>query len=452
MGTLTTRMGPGRRRPPVGSGALQIAAGSGIVLVVGMALLLLPVSTAAGASTSLSVAFFTAVSALSVTGLTVVDTTTHWSLFGKIVILALIQVGGLGYMLGATVVLWALGRRLGLRDKHLLRLYYGAPTLRETMSFAKGIALFSLAFEAVGAVLLWPLFALEGEPVGRSAWWAVFHSISAFNNAGFTIIGGDFERFAGNSAILAVVSALVLAGSIGFLPLATLARRRSFVHLPLDHKLIFLTTAAILATGAVFYTAIEWSNPETLGSVPPFQRAVDGFFLSSARTAGFDAIPVEKTHDETKIAMVGQMFVGGAAGSTAGGLKVGAFSLLFALMVATIRGREEVTAFGRRIPEPVIRQATTLALSLVALVFGFAILLASTSDHPFLDVLVEAVSAITTTGFSSADTATFGLSGRLVIAIAMLVGRFTPLILVLYMTRPRHQVSYRYPEDSVRLG
>ncbi len=445
-------MAPTKRSRTIGSGATQIVIGFGIVLSLGMLLLLLPIAAADGRSTSFSTAFFTSVSAVSVTGLTVVDTATHWSAFGKVVILVLIQVGGLGYMLGTTVILWALGRRLGLRDKHLLRLYYGAPTMRETMGFARGIALFSLAFEGAGMALLWPLFVLEGEPVGRSAWWALFHSVSAFNNAGFVIMTGDFGRFVENSGILLVVSVLVVAGSIGFLPIVTLGRRRSFARLPLDHKLIFVTTAAILAAGAVFFTAVEWSNDQTLGDVPPLRRVLVGVFHSSSRTAGFNAIPLEQTHDETKVAMLGQMFVGGAAGSPAGGLKVGAFALLFALMVATIRGREQVTAFGRRIPDSVTRQATTLALYMVALVFGFAMLLAATSDHPFLDVLVEAVSAISTTGFSSADTSTFGFSGELVIAIAMLVGRFTPLILVLYMTRPRHQVGYRYPEDSVRLG
>jgi len=445
-------MTPARATRSAGSGALRIAGGFGIVLLIGTALLVTPLSAADGSATHPHVAFFTAVSSLCVTGLVVVDTGSHWSGFGQVIILALIQIGGLGYMLGTTVILWAFGRRLGLRDRHLLRLYYGAPSLRETMSFARNIALFTLAFEAVGAALLAGLFTASGEPFGQSVWWGVFHAVSAFNNAGFSITGADMLPYANNPAVLIVISTLIVAGSIGFLPIVTLAQRRSFTRLPLDHKLIFATSAALLLAGALAVSLTEWKH-DTLVEVEPANRPVVGLFQSaSARTAGFSAVPLGETQDETKLALVGLMFVGGAAGSTGGGLKVGTFALLFALMIATVRGQDQVTAFGRQVPHAVLRQATTLALYFVGLVFAFTFALTSVSDEPLLDVLVEVSSALATVGYSSIGTANFSQAGELILAAAMLVGRFSPLMLVLYMTTPRHQVNYRFPEDSVRLG
>lgn len=447
------RMGPGRRAESVGTGARTIATGFALILGAGWLLLALPFATTSGASAGPLDALFTAVSAVCVTGLVVVDTPSHWSWFGEAVILLLIQVGGLGYMLGTTVVLWALGRRLGLRDRHLLRLYYGAPSLHETMSFAKSLAVFALLFECAGAMLLFLLFWSTGEPPGRSLWWGVFHSVSAFNNAGFSITGRDMIPYAGNPAVLAVLASLVVAGSVGFLPIVTLVHRGAFSRLPLDHKLIFATSAALLAAGGLVFTAVEWTNPHTLGDLAPADRPVVGLFYSaSARTAGFNAVEFDETRDETKITVVGLMFIGGAAGSTSGGVKVGAFALLFAMMLSTLRGEEHTTVLGRRVPSAIVRQATTLALYLVALVFAFTLALAALSDAPILDVLVEVVSAIATTGYSSAATATFDTPGRILLIAAMLAGRFSPLMLVLSMNAPRHRVPYRYAEDSVRLG
>lgn len=453
MPPVHVRMGPGRRAQSAGNGARAIATGFALIVGAGWLLLALPFATARGEATGPLDALFTAISAVCVTGLVVVDTPSHWSWFGEAVILVLVQVGGLGYMLGTTVILWALGRRLGLRDRHLLRLYYGAPSLGETVSFAKSLAVFALLFECVGAFLLFVLFWATGEPFGRSLWWGVFHSVSAFNNAGFSITGNDMIPYSDDPAVLLVLSVLVVAGSIGFLPVVTLVNRGSYTRLPLDHKLIFATSGILLLVGAFAFTASEWTNDATLGDVAPAERPVVGLFYSaSARTAGFNAVDFAETRDETKITVVGLMFIGGAAGSTSGGVKVGAFAVLFAMMLSTLRGQDQTTALGRRVPVAIVRQATTLALYLVAVAFAFTLGLAALSDAPILDVLVEVVSAIATAGYSSAMTATFGTPARILLMAAMLVGRFSPLMLVLYMTAPRHRVPYRLAEDSVRLG
>lgn len=452
-GILTTQMVGKRRRPVVGSGIGQLAIGFGLILLAGTLLLSTPIASEERSWVNPKDALFTAVSAICVTGLTVVDTPTHWSAFGEAVILVLIQIGGLGYMVGTTVVMWALGRRIGIRDRNMLRLYYGAPSMHETFSFARGVAVFTFISEALGAVVLWGAFRAEGESSGTAAWWGIFHSVSAFNNAGFSLTGRDMTPYTGNPIILGTLIVLIVLGGIGFIPVVTVMRRRSFTRLPLDNKLILATTAVLLISGAAFTAADEWNNDRTLGSLDPIERPLVALFQStSARTAGFSAIDLSGMHDQTKLATVGLMFVGAAAGSTGGGLKVGAFALLFAVMVATVRGSEEVSAFRRRIPAAVIQQATTLALYHVALLFGFAFALTMAAERPFIDLVFEAQSAISTVGLSTTGTVSLGSSAHFVLIVAMLAGRFSPVMLVLYMNRPRRKVAYHHPVDSVRLS
>ncbi|WP_322795739.1 TrkH family potassium uptake protein [Tepidiforma sp.] len=452
-GILTTRMRGQRRRPVVGSGVARLAAGFGAILLVGTLILVTPLASEGGDWVHPRDALFTAVSAICVTGLTVVDTPTHWSNLGEATILVLIQIGGLGYMVGTTVVMWALGRQIGIRDRNMLRLYYGAPSMSETFSFARSVALFTLIMEGAGSLILWGAFRADGVPAGQAAWWGIFHSVSAFNNAGFSLTGRDMVPYTDNPVVLGTLIVLIIMGGIGFLPVVNLMRRRSFRRLPLDNKLIYTTSAALLVAGMLFTALVEWNNRQTLGGLPWLERPLVALFQStSARTAGFSAIDMSALHDQTKLATIGLMFIGAAAGSTGGGLKVGAFSLLFAVMIATIRGEEEVSAFRKRIPLTVIQQATTLALYHVALVFGFSLALTFAADRPFIDLLFEAQSALSTVGLSTTGTVSLGPTAHFILILAMLAGRFSPVMLVLYMTRPHRKVPYHHPVDSVRLS
>jgi trk system potassium uptake protein TrkH len=296
-------------------------------------------------------------------------------------------------------------------------------------------------------------FALDGASLRSSVWWGVFHSISAFNNAGFSLTGTDMTAHTGEPLVLGTIAVLVIVGGLGFLPILTLLRRRDFERLPVDHKLVFLTSAILLVTGALFVGAAEWANDDTLGGLPAAERPLTAFFHSAnARSAGFGAVDVGEMYDETKVATIGLMFVGGAAGSTAGGLRVGAFALLFAVMVASLRGRSEVSIFRKRVPTEIIQQATTLALYYVAVLFAFTLLLTMTTEQPFIDVMFEAMSALGTVGFSSLGTPGLSDPGHYVLIAAMLVGRFGSLMLVLYMNKPRKRANYRHPVDSIRLG
>lgn len=454
MGTQTVTVGTVSPARSFGSGATRVVIGFGLMLALGTGLLMTPWAAADGEWTSFIDALFTAVSAICVTGHTVVDTQTHWSFFGEAVILALIQIGGLGYMLGASIVFWALGRRLGLRDRHFLRLYYGAPSMGETVSFARNVAIFAFSFELAGAVLLWLLFVGEGVGASTSVWWSIFHSISAFNNAGFNVTGNDLLDYSGNVPMLMTISLLVVAGGLGAMPVITVFGRKRWHRLPIDHRLIFLTTAAILLLGTAVITVFEWTNANSIGSVAEWKRPFLAFFEAAmGRTAGFSAVNVANMHDETKFFYVGIMFIGGAAGSTAGGIKVGTFALLLVAILAAVRGRDEVILFRRRIPGAVVQQALTIALLGVAFAFAYVFFVALTVDRPFIDIMFDAVSALGTVGASTGVVGTMdSFAGKLLIISAMLLGRFGPLLLVLHMTRPRKKSTIRLPEDSIRLG
>ncbi len=454
MGTTEITIRELRPSRAIGSGSLRSLSGFAIALAVGTGLLMLPAAAESGESTSLVEALFTATSALCVTGHVVFDTQGHFTAFGEVIILLLIQVGGLGYMLGTTVILWALGRQMGMRDRQLLRLYYGAPSMGETLSFARTIALYTFAFESVGALILWGRFLADGRPVGEAAWWGVFHSVSAFNNAGFSVTGNDLVPYQSDYVALSTVAVLVIFGGLGAIPVLALAKGRSWRRLPLDNKLIFLTTGALLVGGTVVIGALEWTNEATIGAVGEGNRGFLAFFQAvMPRTAGFSAVPVDMLHDETKFVTIALMFIGGAAGSTAGGVKVGTFSLLLVAMLATFRGRDEAIILRRQIPERVIRQALVIALGGIAIVFAFTLALTIAADgETFLDVMFDTVSALGTVGLSAGPTARGNLGVEILTILAMLMGRFGPLVIVLEMNRQRKKSTYRAPEDSIRLG
>ena len=399
---------------PLGTGAYRIVAGFFLVLGIGSILLMLPVANAEGQTTSVSVALFTAVSALTVTGLVVVDTQTHFSFVGEIVILVLIQIGGLGYMLGVTSILWFFGRRIGIRDRHLLRQYYGSPSMSEALGFAKRIALFALGVEAIGAVVLYAAFVHAGVPPSTGVWWAIFHSISAFNNAGFNVTGEDLAPFASDPGVLLCVTFLVICGSIGALPILALLARTAIRKMPLDFLLIYATSSALLVVGTVFFLVAEWSNQETIGSVGPVYRFPLAFLQAAApRSIGFSAFDLSQMNEHSLFFTIGLMFIGGAAGSTAGGIKVATFALLFFALLGTLRGDERINVFRRELPESVMRQGLAIALLGVAAVFTATVLLASVAEHEFLPVFFEAVSAVCTVGLSMGITPDLEVPARI---------------------------------------
>ena len=442
------------RRPP--SPWQVLILGFAVLIGIGTLLLLLPVSTAAGRSTSPLEALFTATSAVCVTGLVVLDTATHWSPFGQVVILALIQVGGFGFMTGSTLILLLLvGRRTRLRDRMAAQASTGASDLGSVTSLVRRIAVFTIAAEAIGAALLVAAFLGRGMDAGQAGWWGLFHAVSAFNNAGFDLVG-DFQSltpFASDPLVLVPIGVLIVLGGIGFAIVGDVAAKRRWSRLALETKIVLVTTIALLVVGTAAIGIFEWDNGATLGALPVEQRPLNALFESvTLRTAGFSAIPTGDLVEASLFVVMALMFIGGASGSTAGGIKVNTFSILLVAIVSTARGRPSAEAFGRRIPHILIYRALSVALLSIAVLFVVSLGLELTSGGSFVEVMFEAVSAVGTVGASTGITPSLPDPARLIVIGAMFIGRLGTLTLVLALTARQRPTAYRPAVESIRIG
>ncbi len=451
MGTFNVTLSPPQRARRLGSGSVEIAFGFAAIVVIAAVLLSLDATNAGATTASPLEGLFTSVSAISGTGLVVFDTQAQFNFAGELVILLVIQAGGLGYMLGVSMILWAIGGRIGLRDPDMLRLYYGLPSFMEATRFIRNLAIYAFACEAVGAVVLWIGFRSSDVDGSTAVWWAIFHSVSAFNEAGFSLTGADLVPFAREPLVLIPSGVLAVLGAIGAIPVLLLFQTRKR-RLPLDVKVILGGIGLLLLMGWAFIGIFEWTNTTTIGSVPAWDRPALAAEQAAMWATGFSAIPTAQLHDSTKFFLVGMMFVGGAAGSAAAGVKIGTFLLLLAVIYATLRGRDEVVMLGREVPFMVARQAMVIALGLVAFIFALTVFLLTVSNDAAIDVMFDAVSATSNVGWTPLHTADWGTSARIALIIGMLVGRFAPLLLVLEMTRPQKQSALRHPSDGVRLG
>ena len=442
------------RRAPWPPAAVFVA-GFVALILAGTLILTLPLSSAVGEWTPPLEALFTATSAVCVTGLVVVDTGTYWSGFGQAVILLLIQLGGLGFMTSSTLLLLLLRRQATLRERILLREALGASGLGAALHLARRIVTFTVAAEMLGALALALGFWAElGD--ARALWWGLFHAVSAFNNAGFDLTGGyrSLTPFSGNVAILLAVAALLIVGSISYTAVEDLARcRRRLARLTLDTKLVLVTSAGLILLGTLGLLFTEWGNPATLGGLAPGPRLLNGFFMGvTPRTAGFNSVEVGALTENGLLVLMALMFVGGASGSTAGGIKVQTFSLLLFAMLSTVRGTLDVEVFGRRVPVPYIYRALTVALLSLATVFLVSFLLSIAEPFGLLRVLFEAFSAFGTVGLSTGITPETTPIGRIILIAAMFAGRLGPLTLVLALAARERAQTHRLPEEAVKIG
>ena len=451
---------PSRRLRPPPSPALSLIVLFLLLIGAGTLLLMLPMAASDGASTRFVDALFTATSATCVTGLVVLDTGTHWSPFGQVVILVLIQAGGFGIMAGSTLLLTlVLGRRTTLRDRILVQESLGGLQLGSVTTIVKRIAIFTLLVEGIGAVILSISFMAGPEagptwhPLG--IWWGIFHSISAFNNAGFDLTGGfrSLTPFVDDWVVLLTVAVLLILGGLGYAIVGDAIDRRRWSRMALETKLVLSTTAVLLIVGAVLIGATEWANPATLGALPAEQRFLNAAFESATlRTAGFTALDTGAFFEASLFIVMALMFVGGASGSTAGGIKVNTFSVLLIAIVSTVRGQPSAMAFGRRIQHAIVYRALAVALLAIAFVFVIGTGLALTTEATFVQTLFEAVSAFGTVGASTGITPDLSDPGRLITTFAMFVGRLGPLTLVLALAARARPIPYRPAVESVRIG
>jgi trk system potassium uptake protein TrkH len=446
-----------RRRTPTPAPLLLIY-GFMALIALGTALLMLPISTRDGSVPSFVDALFTATSASTVTGLVVVDTAEHWSAFGHVVLMGLIQAGGFGIMAGSTLLLLLLVRRgTRLRERVLVQETVGTPSLSSAGTIVRRVAIFSVACEVVGAVVLAAGFlgrGAGGDALG-SIWWGIFHSVSAFNNAGFDLTG-DFRSlsgFADDWLVLLTFGVLLTLGGLGYAIVADVYDRRRWVRLALETKIVLVTSAVLLFGGALLIGAIEWNNPATLGAFPEPSRPLNALFESATlRTAGFSVMPTAGLEEASLFVVMALMFIGGASGSTAGGIKVNTFSLLLIAIVSTVRGQPSATAFGRRVKHELVYRALAVALIAVAALFVVGLLLTLTTDVGFVNILFEAVSALGTVGASTGITPQTDTVARIVLIGAMFAGRLGPLTLVLALASRSKPVSHRPAVESIRIG
>jgi trk system potassium uptake protein len=446
------------RKPP--APALSLLTLFAVLISVGTLLLMLPIATTAGEPTRFIDALFTATSAACVTGLVVLDTATHWSPFGQVVILLLIQAGGFGIMAGSTLLLMIfIGRRTTLRDRVVVQDSLGGLQLGSVTTLLKRIAIFTLVTEALGAVILSISFMAGPEAGPRwhplGIWWGIFHSISAFNNAGFDLTGGfrSLGPFVDDWTVLLAVAILLILGGLGFAIVGDAIDKRRWGRLTLETKLVLLTTGALLTGGTLLIGFAEWSNPLTLGALPAEQRLLNALFESATlRTAGFTALETGAFLDETLFVVMALMFIGGASGSTAGGIKVNTFSVLLIAIASTVRGQPSAMAFGRRIQHAIVYRALAVALLSIGFVFVIGVSLTLTTEATFVQTLFEAVSAFGTVGASTGITPELSDPARLITSLAMFIGRLGPLTLVLALAARARPIPYRPAVESVRIG
>lgn len=426
-----------------------------LAIVLGTLLLKHPLATAPGQTTTWLTAWFTAVSAVCVTGLVVVDTGTHWSVWGQIAIMFLFQIGGFGMMTAATLLGLMVNRSLRLKTRMVMQVETHSIGLGDVSSVAKLVLVVTLIAEAILAlVLAIHLYFSESYSVGKALWYGMFHSVSAFNNAGFALYEDGLIRYASDTWFLLPIMLAIVVGGIGFPVLHDLkARWRDPRHWSLHTKLTLTGTLFLLMLGWLSLLFFEWSNPHTLGVMSMGDKVLNAAFASvSSRTAGFNAIDIGALQHESIALHYFLMFIGGGSAGTAGGVKVATFMILALLVIAEIRGRNDSEAFGRRISTSAQRQAiTVLVISSSMIVLGTLILLRSTTISTE-QVIFEVISAFATVGLSTGITADLPPVGQMTLTALMYVGRVGTITLAASLAIGHVRANYRYPEEHPIVG
>ena len=424
-------------------------------IAAGTALLMLPIAKVGPGGANFVEALFTATSAVCVTGLIVVDTPVFWTAFGQIVILALIQLGGLGIMIFAALIGVVLARKMSVRSRLNTAAEAKSMGLDNVRGLVKRIVVISLIIEGVVFTALFLRFLLGyGYDAGGAAWHALFHSISAFNNAGFALYSDSLMGFVTDPFICLPICAAIILGGLGFPVIMELRREfRRPLHWSMNTNIVLAVTAVLLVAGTVYITVIEWSNPATLGNLDPWSRVLAGFFQSvQTRTAGFNSVDIAAMHDETWLGMDVLMFIGGGPAGTAGGIKVTTFAVLFFILVTELRGEGAVNIFGKRLSRAVHRQAITVVLMAVAAVIAGTALIMFLSGENLDKSLFETISAFATVGMSTGITASLPDSAQIVLVILMFLGRIGPLTLGSALALRERRILYELPKERPAIG
>ncbi|NJO39332.1 MAG: ATPase [Cyanobacteria bacterium CRU_2_1] len=441
--------------------ARTICLGFIAVILMGALLLTLPISIAEGSWGNFITALFTSTSAVCVTGLVVVDSGTYFSFIGQAFIALLIQIGGLGYMTATTFLLLLLGRKLGLRDKIAVQQSLDKQGLSGVGQLVKSIIAVTLIFELTGAFLMIPVFASDFG-MQRAIWLSLFHSISAFNNAGFGLFPDNFISYATSIPINLIIPLLIIFGGMGYQVIMEMymwLRNRLFGHrgrivFSLNFKISVSTTILLLLGGTIAFLCVEFDNPGTFGSFDFGQKILLSWFQGVVpRTAGFNSIDYGKMSDAGLFITIALMFVGTNPGGTGGGIKTTTFRILFDCTRAVLQGKEEVIAYQRQIPVTLVLKAVGVVFgSVMTVAIGTTLIALSDPNVEFIRVLFETVSAFGTVGLSTGITASLSTLAKLVLIATMYIGRVGVLLLMSAILGDPNPTAVHYPEENLLIG
>ena len=433
-----------------------------VTILIGSALLSLPISSADSKAVPYLDALFTATTSTCVTGLVTLPTVSTWSVFGQVVILILIQIGGLGIITIMSGLMLLLNRKMGIGDKLLIQDAFNLNTMAGLSKFVRNVLLGTLVIEGIGAILYMFVFVPEFGP--RGIWISVFNSVSAFCNAGIDIIGeNSLCSYATNPLINIVTSALIVLGGLGYIVWWDVLRviknssrknRKLFRHLTLHSKIAIVTTLILIFGGGVLIFAFEYGNPATIGNMSLWDKIQVSMFQSvTTRTAGFATVPQENLTNASSAISLVLMMIGGSPVGTAGGMKTVTIAVLFCSALATIRNKNSATVFGRCISLDSIRKAVAVSVTFITICLISTVLLLATSDVSALDAVFETVSATATVGLSRNLTASLNTVGKLIIIVTMYFGRVGPISLAVALgSKSETQNVISEPTEEISIG
>lgn len=426
------------------------------IIIVGAILLALPIASSAGKSIGFLNAVFEATSAVCVTGLVVVDTGRDLSLFGQMVIITLIQIGGLGFMTMATLVFLILGKRITLRERLVIQEALNEFNLQGVVRLTKSIIGITFLIEGIGAMVLAtrfiPMYGLV-----KGIYYSIFHAISAFCNAGFDIMG-DYKNFIEHTddfIINFALMSLIILGGLGFSVLLDISRNRRFRKWSLHTKLVVCVTTALIGLGALFFLVVEFNNPGTLGNYSWKGKFLGALFQSvTTRTAGFNTIDQAALTDASKFMSTILMLIGASPASTGGGIKTTTVTVLLLTVFSIIRGKQDTEIFGRRIPGTVVRKALAIVTINLTIFIMVSMILSLIESYPLIDLLYETASALGTVGLATFYNNALSSVSKILIILSMFAGRVGPLTLTLAlaMRLSRDKGILKYPEEKVMVG
>lgn len=425
------------------------------VIFAGGTLLSLPISSVDGQFTNFLDSLFTATSATCVTGLVTIDTGTHWSTFGQVIIMLLIETGGLGFMSIATFAAILFGKKITLRERLVMQESMNTFNIQGLVKMVKYVVGFTLLFQLIGALAFATQFIPE-HGIAKGIFFSVFHSVSAFCNAGFDL-NGNFNSvvaYSGNWVVLLTISILIIIGGLGFAVILEIFNYRNAKRVSTHTKLVLLVTTVLLVGGTLVMFLLEYKNPNTIGNMSLGDKIVNSFFASvSPRTAGFNSVPTDKMTIAGIFTTIILMFIGGSPGSTAGGLKTTTLGIIIVTVVCVIRGREDTEVFGRRVSKELVYKAFALLMIGLSLVLFVTMVLTITEPgKSFLFLLYETVSAFGTVGLTAGITPGLSTIGKIIIMSTMYCGRVGTLTVLLALAHNKKRKGYKYPEGKILIG